>query len=76
MFVFLSLKDRNRFEKVFEKRLAIYLDAMDIKRIANIIGYSDSSLRKHVRKDHLFAILQDRKYLVSKYSPIKFIASR
>ena len=27
---------------------------MDIKRIASIIGYSDSALRKHVRKGHLF----------------------
>ena len=43
---------------------------MDIKRIANIIGYSDSTLRKHVRKGHLFATMQDRKYLVSKYSLI------
>ena len=75
VFAFLSRKDRNRFAKMLEKRLAIYPDAMDIKRIANIIGYSDSTLRKHVRKGHLFAMMQDRKYLVSKFSLIKFLVS-
>ena len=75
VFAFLSRKDRNKFAKVLEKRMEIYPDAMDIKRIANIIGYSDSTLRKHVRKGHLFATMQDRKYLVSKYSLIKFLAS-
>ena len=74
VFAYLSRKDRNKFERMLEKRLAIYPDAMDIKRIANIIGYSDSTLRKHVRKGHLFAMMQDRKYLVSKYSLIKFLA--
>ena len=59
-----------------KKRMEIYSDAMDIKRIASIIGYSDSTLRKHVRKGHLFAMMQDRKYLVSKFSLIKFLASR
>ena len=34
-----------------------------------------TALRKHVRKGHLFAMMQDRKYLVSKYSLIKFLAS-
>ena len=75
MFAFLSRKDRNKFAKMLEKRLAIYPDAMDIKRIASIIGYSDSTLRKHVRKGHLFAMMQDRKYLVSKFSLIKFLSS-
>ena len=76
VFAFLSRKDRNKFERMLEKRLAIYLDALDIKRIANIIGYSDSTLRKHGRKGHLFAMMQDRKYLVSKFSLIKFLAGR
>ena len=75
VFAFLSRKDRNKFAKMLEKRLAIYPDAMDIKRIASIIGYSDSTLRKHVRKGHLFAMMQDRKYLVSKFSLIKFLSS-
>ena len=75
VFAFLSQKDRNRFAKMLEKRLVIYPDAMDIKRIANIIGYSDSTLRKHVRKGHLFATMKDRKYLVSKFSLIKFLSS-
>ncbi len=75
VFAFLSRKDRNKFAKVLEKRMEIYPDAMDIKRIANIIGYSDSTLRKHVRKGHLFAMMQERKYLVSKFSLIKFLSS-
>ena len=75
MYSYLSKKDRNKFERMLEKRLAIYPDAMTVKRIASIIGYSDSTLRKHVRKGHLFAMMQDRKYLVSKFSLIKFLSS-
>ncbi len=56
VFAFLSQKDRNRFEKVLEKRLAIYPDAMDIKRIVGIIGYSYKTIRCHIYKDELFAV--------------------
>ena len=75
VFAFLSQKDRNKFAKMLEKRLAIYPDAMDIKRIASIIGYSDKTIRWHINKGRIFTILQDRKFLVSKYSLIKFLAS-
>ena len=71
-----SKKDRNKFARMLEKRLAIYHDATDIKRIASIIGYSDSTLRKHVKKGHLFAMMQNHKYLVPKFSLIKFLDSR
>ena len=32
-------------------------------------------VRWHIGKGRIFAIIQDRKYLVSKYSLIKFLAS-
>lgn len=66
----LLYNEKAEFCHLLKKRMEIYPDAMYIKRIANIIGCSDSTLRKHVQKGHLFAILQDRKYLVSKYSLI------
>ena len=49
---------------------------MDIKRIVSIIGYTDRTIRWHIGKGRIFAIIQDRKYLVSKYSLIKFLAGR
>ena len=55
---------------MLEKRLAIYPDVMDIKRIVSIIGYTDRTIRWHIGKGRIFAIIQDRKYLVSKYSLI------
>ena len=76
VYSYLSKKDRNKFERMLEKRLAIYPDAMTVKRIVEIIGYSERTIRWHINKGRLFAILQDRKYLVSKYSLIKFLSSR
>ena len=75
VYSYLSQKERNRFERMLEKRLAIYPDVMDIKRIVSIIGYTDRTIRWHIGKGRIFAIIQDRKYLVSKYSLIKFLAS-
>ena len=75
VYSYLSQKERNRFERMLEKRLAIYPDVMDIKRIVSIIGYTDRTIRWHISKGRIFAIIQDRKYLVSKYSLIKFLAS-
>ena len=75
VFAYLSRKDRNKFERMLEKRLAIYPDALSVYRVAKIIGYSERTIRWHINKGRLFAILQDRKCLVSKYSLIKFLAS-
>ena len=75
VYSYLSKKERNKFERMLEKRLAIYPDVMDIKRIVSIIGYTDRTIRWHISKGRIFAIIQDRKYLVSKYSLIKFLAS-
>ena len=36
--------------------------------IESIIGYTDRTIRWHIDKGRIFAIIQDRKYLVSKYS--------
>ena len=75
VFAYLSRKDRNKFERMLEKRLAIYPDALSVYRVAKIIGYSERTIRWHIAKGRLFATLQERKYLVSKYSLIKFLAS-
>ena len=75
VYSYLSKKDRNKFERVLEKRLAIYPDAMTVKRVVDIIGYSEKTIRWHINKGRIFTILQDRKFLVSKYSLIKFLAS-
>ena len=75
VYSYLSKKDRNKFERMLEKRLAIYPDAMTVKRVVDIIGYSDKTIRWHINKGRIFTILQDRKFLVSKYSLIKFLAS-
>ena len=76
VFAYLSRKDRNKFERMLEKRLAIYPDAMTVKRVVDIIGYSDKTIRWHINKGRIFTILQDNKFLVSKFSLIKFLASR
>ena len=76
VFAYLSRKDRNKFERILEKRLAIYPDALSVYRVAKIIGYSERTIRWHIAKGRLFVTMQERKYLVSKYSLIKFLASR
>ena len=49
---------------------------MDIKSVVDMIGYSEKTIRCHINKGRMFTILQDRKFLVSKFSLIKFLASR
>ena len=73
--IVLTSNERAMFIHLLEKRMEIYPDAMDIKRIVSIIGYTDRTIRWHIGKGRIFAIIQDRKYLVSKYSLIKFLAS-
>jgi len=75
VFAYLSRKDRNKFERILEKRLAIYPDALSVYRVAKIIGYSERTIRWHIAKGRLFVTMQEHKYLVSKYSLIKFLAS-
>ena len=75
VFAYLSRKDRNKFERMLEKRLAIYPDALSVYRVAKIIGYSERTIRWHIAKGRLFVTLKENKYLVSKYSLIKFLAS-
>ena len=75
VFAYLSRKDRNKFEQILEKRLAIYPDALSVYRVAKIIGYSERTIRWHIAKGILFVTLKENKYLVSKYSLIKFLAS-
>jgi hypothetical protein len=38
---------------------------MDIKRIVSIVGYTDRTIRWHIGKGHIFAIIQDHKFLAS-----------
>ena len=40
-----SKKERNKFERILEKRLAIYPDALSVYRVAKIIGYSEKTIR-------------------------------
>ena len=47
VFAYLSRKDRNKFERILEKRLAIYPDALSVYRVAKIIGYSERTIRWH-----------------------------
>ena len=75
VFAYLSRKDRDKFERILEKRLAIYPDALSVYRVAKIIGYSERTIRWHIAKGRLFVTLKENKYLVSKYSLIKFLAS-
>ena len=71
----LNKKSRNKLERILEKRLAIYPDALSVYRVAKIIGYSERTIRWHIAKGRLFVTLQESKYLMSKYSLIKFLAS-
>ena len=69
------MKSQGYFAFINKNKIAIYPDVLSVKRISEIIGYSESTIRWRIAKGGLFATLQDRKYLVSKYSLIKFLAS-
>ena len=73
--IVLTSDERVMFIRLLEKRMEIYPDALSVYRVAKIIGYSERTIRWHIAKGRLFATLQERKDLVSKYSLIKFLAS-
>ena len=75
VFAYLSRKDRNKFERILEKRLAIYPDAMDINRVAKITGYSRTTILRRVRNGDIFAVMMNDEYILSKESVIEFFAS-
>ena len=75
VFAYLSLKDRNKFERMLEKRLAIYPDAMDINRVAKITGYSRTTILRRVQNGDIFAVMMNDEYVLSKAGVIEFFAS-
>ena len=75
VFAYLSRKDRNKFERILEKRLAIYPDAMDINRVAKIIGYSRTTILRRAQNGDIFAVMMNDEYVLSKAGVIEFFAS-
>ena len=76
VFAFLSRKDRNKFAKMLDKRLAIYPDAMDINRVAKITGYSRTTILRRVQNGDIFAVMMNDEYILSKAGVIEFFVSR
>ena len=75
VFAYLSRKDRNKFERMLEKRLAIYPDAIDINRAAKITGYSRTTILRRVQNGDIFAVMMNDEYVISKEGVIEFFAS-
>ena len=64
------------FTHLFEKRMKIYPDAMDINRVANITGYSRTTILRKVQNGDMFAVMMNDEYVLSKSGVIEFLASR
>ena len=71
----LTSNERAMFTYLLEKRMEIYPDAMDINRVAKITGYSRTTILRRVRDGHLFAVMMNDEYILSKESVIEFFAS-
>ena len=71
----LSLKDRNKFERILEKRLAIYPDVMDINRVAKITGHSRTTILRRVQNGDMFAVMMNDEYVLSKSGVLEFFSS-
>ena len=71
----LTDEERTRLKELIEKRLYIYPDAMDIDRAAEIVGYNRSTILRHVQKGHIFSVMINDEYILSKESLAEFFAS-
>ncbi len=63
------------FIHLLEKRIEIYPDVMDIKRVAKITGYSRTTILRRVQNGDIFAVMMNDEYVLSKAGVIEFFAS-
>ena len=71
----LTSSERAIFTHLFEKRMEIYPDAMDINRVAKITGYSRTTILRRVQNGDMFAVMINDEYVLSKAGLIEFFAS-
>ena len=73
--IVLTSDEREKFIQLFEKRIDIYPDAMDINRVAKITGYLRTTILRRVQNGDIFAVMMNDEYVISKEGVIEFFAS-
>ena len=73
--IILTSEERELFAHLLEKRMEIYPDAMDINRVAEITGYSRTTILRRVQNGDILAAMINDTYVLSKASVIEFFAS-
>ena len=73
--IILTSEERELFAHLLEKRMEIYPDAMDINRVAEITGYSRTTILRRVQNGDIFAVMMNDEYVLSKAGVIEFFAS-
>ena len=62
--IVLTSDERVMFIRLLEKRMEIYPDAMDINRVAQITGYSRTTILRRVQNGDIFAVMMNDEYVL------------
>ena len=73
--IMLTSNERAMFVHLPKKQMEIYLDAMDINRVAKITSYSRTTILRRVQNGVIFAVMMNDEYVLSKAGVIEFFAS-
>ena len=68
-------KERARFKEMFEDLLSAVPDTLTVDEVAEVTGYSRTTILRYVRKEYIYAVNIMGKYYISKQSIINYLAT-
>ncbi len=68
-------KERARFKEMLEDLLSAVPDTLTVDEVAEVTGYSRTTILRYVRKKYIYAVNIMGKYYISKHSIINYLAT-
>ena len=68
-------KERARFKEMLEDLLSVVPDTLTVDEVAEVTGYSRTTILRYVRKKYIYAVNIMGKYYISKHSIINYLAT-
>ena len=68
-------KERARFKEMFEDLLSAVPDTLTVDEVAEVTGYSRTTILRYVRKEYIYAVNIMGKYYISKQSIINYLTT-
>lgn len=76
-FTYIRLRgyERTKFKQKFEAHLEKVPDTLTVDEVAELTGYSRTTILRHVRKKYIYAVMIKGKLYLSKHSIINYLAT-